>query len=116
MRWWARLAKVALVVLWVGALVGLLAIDDSGKAYAIGGALLTLALGAAVNSWWILPVPALLAVAVIVPLAATDDECFNCSDEGWNLVSWVTALFFVLPAMITLALGVAARRLAASRR
>jgi hypothetical protein len=115
MRWWARLAKVLLVVLWVAALIGLLAVDGSGTAYAAGGALLTVAVGAAVNTWWVVPVPALLAVAVIVPLAASDDECLSCSDEGWNLVSWITFLFFVLPAMVTLALGVAARRLSASR-
>ena len=97
MRWVALLRGVLVIAIWVA------------------GAVLTVATGALLNSWWVLPVPLVIAVAVLPPLILSSDECFSCSDEGWNLVSWVTFLFFVVPATVTLALGVAGRRLAAPR-
>src|SRR4051812_28888201 len=116
MRWKALLRGVVAIVLWAGALVALIAIDPgSGFVYAIGGTILTIALGALLDTLWLLLVPTVIGVLLIVPPYLASGDCFSCSDEGWNLATWIVILLFVVPATVALAAGIVGRRIARGR-
>jgi hypothetical protein len=106
--------RIALLVVWIAVLIGLVAISyDSGLPYAIGGAVVTIAVGALVDRWWAGAVPLLvtvvLLVGIFVVIGGCDGECGG--DDGFlPIVVWFL-LLFTLPATGALLLGVGARRL-----
>jgi hypothetical protein len=117
MRWRALLRSAFVVVVWLAALAGLIAIDPgSGLVYAIVGSLLTIAVGFVLNSFWVLPVPAVVAAVLIVPWYLASGDCYSCGDDGWSLVTWIAILLFVVPATVALGVGVVARTLVRGRR
>jgi len=118
MRWRALLRGAAVIVVWVAALAGLIAIDPgSGLVYAIGGTLLTVAVGALLDTFWVLLVPLALGALVIVPAFLASGDCYSCGeDASWALATWIVILLFVVPATVALGVGVVARRVARSLR
>jgi hypothetical protein len=110
--------RIALLVVWIAALVGLVAVSyDSGLPYAIGGAVVTIGVGALVDRWWVSAVPAVVTVVLVggifLLIGGCDEECGG--DDGFfPIVEWFL-LLFTLPATGALLLGVGARRLSAGR-
>jgi hypothetical protein len=112
MRWGKLLQAVALTGLWAAALFGLGALDaDNGYAYAIGGVILTLALGAWVDSWWLLLAPIGISAVYLTWFYLTDTPCTDCSEEDpAGLAIFLVTVLFTLPAIACIIVGVAARR------
>jgi hypothetical protein len=102
---------VAVLVVWSVAIVALAIGDDSGFVYAVAGGVLTIGVGALIDSLWVLLAPLVLATALLVPLAATDDEGFGLYDDTWGVVIFVALVYFVAPATVALGAGIAARRM-----
>jgi hypothetical protein len=104
--------RIALLVGWIGALVGLVVLDDDGVLYAVAGSLLTIVVGALVDRWWVGAAPAVVTVLVIggflLLAGGCDVECVK--DFGfYTAVGWFLAVFTV-PASTALLLGVGLRR------
>ena len=108
MPWRSPVVRVVVMILWVIALIALAVVN--GWLYAVGGTLLTIGVGALLDSPWILPIPLLLAAALIVPLALSDDEGFSLHDDTYGAVIPAVLLAFVLPATAALGGGIAGRR------
>jgi hypothetical protein len=117
MPWGRRLGTFVVIIAWLAGLIALFAIDHSGKTYAIAGGLLTILVGALLNSWWIVAAPVVVAAAIVLAAAIAGQDCSDCSEEGFTVavVSWITLLLFALPATVALAAGIATRRLMAAR-
>jgi hypothetical protein len=104
-RFWR---DVAVLVVWLAAVAALAIGDDSGIVYSVVGSILTIAVGAVIDRFWVLVVPTIVAALLIVPFYVASGDCFSCGDDGWNLVTWVAILVFVLPATVALGIGVLA--------
>jgi hypothetical protein len=108
--------RIALLFGWIAALVGLVAVsDEHGLVYVVGGALVTVAVGALVNRTWVGAVPALVTILVVggifLLIGGCDDECGG--DDGFvPIVEWFL-LVFTVPATVALLAGVGLRRLSA---
>src|SRR4051794_36863727 len=99
--------RIALLVAWIAALVGLVAVSyDSGLPYAIGGAVVTIGVGALVDRWWVGVVPAVVTLVIVVGIFALiggcDDECGG--DDGLFPIAVWFLLVFTLPATVALLL------------
>jgi hypothetical protein len=120
MRFQTALWNVAVIVVWLGGLVGLAALD-TGTAipYVFGGVALTIAAGALVNRYWVLWVPVgihSLGLLVVFVTNLITDGCQDCSDGGgWGLLIFAGLLIFTIPATAALAIGLGGRRLARRR-
>jgi hypothetical protein len=107
--------RIALLVGWIVALAGLVAVsDDRGLVYIVGGLVVTVAVGALVDRWWVGAVPAvvtfLLVGGIFALIGGCDDSCGG--DDGfWAIVEWFLVVF-TAPATAALLLGVGLRRLA----
>jgi hypothetical protein len=111
--------RIALLVAWIAALVGLVALSTySGLPYAIGGAIVTVGVGALLDRWWVGVVPTVVTIVLVVGIFALiggcDDECGG--DDGFFPIVWWFLALFTLPATVALLLGVGLRRLAPARR
>ena len=111
--------RIALLAGWIAALIGLVAASyDSGLPYAIGGAVVTIAVGAFVDRWWAGAVPLVVTVVLVagifVVIGGCDGECGG--DDGFLPIVWWFLVLFTLPATGALLLGVGLRRLAPARR
>jgi hypothetical protein len=95
-------------VLWVMALIG----PDHDYAYFVGGALVTVALGASVGSWWMLLAPLAATAACLFAAYLLDPSCSGCGEDTWATIPFFTFIFFTLPATGAVALGVLGRRTA----
>ena len=106
--------RVAIVLGWMAAVVGLVALPDGAfPTYAVGGAAVTVAAGALVDRWWVVSVPAivtvLLVAGIFLLIGGCDEDCGG--DDGfWAIVEWFV-LLFTLPATAAMAVGVGARRM-----
>src|SRR3954453_13556326 len=116
MRWRALLRGAAVIVVWVAALAGLIAIDPgSGLVYAIGGTLLTVAVGALLDTFWVLLVPLAPGALVVVPAFLASGHCYGCGeDASWAVATWIVILRFVAPATVVTGVGGGARPVARS--
>jgi hypothetical protein len=104
--------RLGVLVAWLVGLLVLLRIGDSGYAYVFGGALLTVAVGALVDRWWVLLAPALVTLVLIGLILATDPDCSSCAYEGSRYFAlWLPTLLFGIPGVVAMAVGVGARRL-----
>jgi hypothetical protein len=109
--------RIALLVVWVAALLGLAAIShDQGLEYIVGGLVITIAVGALVDRWWVGIVPfvttLLLVGSIFILIGGCDGECGG--DDGFGPIVLWFLLVFTAPATIALLLGVAGRRIATS--
>jgi hypothetical protein len=110
MRW-----RIVLLSGWIAALIGLVALSyDSGLPYAMGGTLVTIAVGVLVDRWWVGVVPAVVTLVLVggifLVIGGCDHECGG--DDGLlSIVEWFL-LVFTLPGTVALLLGVVVRRLA----
>jgi hypothetical protein len=106
--------RIALLVVWIAALIGLVALSyDSGLPYALGGLLVTIGVGALVDRWWVGTVPVVVTVVLVAGIflvaGGCDEDCGG--DDGlFAIVEWFL-LVFTLPATAALLLGVGVRRL-----
>src|SRR2546423_924671 len=97
MRRRAVLWRVAVVVGWVGALVGLVALDpDEASWYIAAGAPLTVLVGAVVNRWWLTVVPYAMALALIAIGLVAGSTCAGCEQED-DVALWITVALAVFP-------------------
>jgi hypothetical protein len=113
--WW----RIALLVGWIAVLVGLVAASyDNGLLYAVGGTVVTVAVGAVIDRWWAGIVPAVVTVVLVAGIFALiggcDDECGG--DDGFLPIVWWFLVLFTLPATGALLLGVGLRRLVPAGR
>ncbi|MDQ2894255.1 MAG: hypothetical protein M3Y09_01175 [Actinomycetota bacterium] len=66
-----------------------------------------LALGALVRRIWIVGVPPAGAVIWLLVAYAMDPSCTNCgSDDTWTVLVLMTMIYLVIPAMLSLLLGI----------
>jgi hypothetical protein len=106
--------RIALLVVWMAALAGLVAIShDEGLEYAVGGSVVTVAVGALVDRWWVGFVPAVVTLVLVggifLLIGGCDGECGG--DDGFiPIVLWFLILF-TAPATLALLAGVGARRI-----
>jgi hypothetical protein len=113
MRDRAVLWRVALLLAWVGAIVGLVYLDSNEASWYIAlGPPLTVAVGAVVNRWWVLWAPVPVTVAFVTITLATEGDCTGACSEPteWQAAVFVTMLIFTLPAVAALGIGVGLRR------
>jgi hypothetical protein len=107
--------RIALLVGWIAALVGLVALPegDDGAAYVLGGVPLTVAVGVLVDRWWVGWVPAAVTVLLVggmfLLIGGCDKDCGG--DDGFGAIVLWFMLLFTIPATFALWTGVAARRL-----
>jgi hypothetical protein len=113
MRKRAVLWRIAVLVGWFGALVGLAALDtDEALWYAVVGAPLTVIVGAVIDRWWAVLAPGVVSAVWIAIALATEPSCSDCNGEDlWGLAIVIIGIGFTAPATAALAIGVAARRL-----
>ena len=107
--------RVALVVGWMAAIVGLVALPGNPYlTYGVLGALVTVAAGALADRWWMAAVPGIVTVLLVggmfLLIGGCDDDCGG--DDGFFAIAKWFLLLFTLPATAAMALGVAGRRLA----
>ena len=102
-----------MVVGWLGAMAGAIALDyPLALAVAIPATLLA---GALLGSWWAVAVP-FAAFAVVFAIAiARDPSCSECGEDPWN-IQFVYGLFVVVPASVLMAIGVGVRQAAKAAR
>jgi hypothetical protein len=105
--------RIALLVGWIGALAGLIALDDDGSLYALGGVPLTVAVGALVDRWWVTAVPSIVTVLLVGGMFALIGGCDgDCGgDDGFGAIVLWFLLLFTIPASFALATGVVVRRI-----
>ena len=105
--------RVAVLVGWIGALAVLIALDDDGSTYALGGLPLTVAVGALLDRWWVTAVPSIVTVVLVGGMFALiggcDGECGG--DDGFGAIVLWFLLLFTIPASFAVATGVVIRRL-----
>jgi hypothetical protein len=113
MRSRAALWRVVVVVVWLGAMAGSIALEyPLALAVAVPATLLA---GALLGSWWATGVP-LAAFAVVFAIAvAQDPSCSECGEDPWNL-QLVYGMVVVVPATALMAIGVGARQAARAAR
>src|SRR3954451_20486502 len=105
--------RVVLRLGWLGALVGLVALEPDGATWYVAvGIPLTLLVGALVDRWWVSAVPYGILATLTVLSLVLDSGCHDCADgDERPLIIWVVLLTFAIPASALLGIGVAARRL-----
>jgi hypothetical protein len=107
MRSRAALGRVAVVVAWLGAMAGAIALDYPALLWVAIPA--TLLAGVLLDWWWAAAVP-WVAVAVLFAVAvAQDPSCSGCGEDPWN-IQFVYAAFVACSLSALMAIGVGARR------
>jgi hypothetical protein len=106
--------RIALLVVWIAALAGLVAIsDDKGLEYIVGGAIVTVAVGAAIDRWWVGFVPGIVTVVLVggifLLIGGCDQDCGG--DDGFGAIVLWFLIVFTAPATLALLAGVGARRI-----
>src|SRR3954464_1971564 len=102
--------RIAVLVAWTAALVGLARIShDEGLEYMVGGLAVTIAVGALVDRWWVAAVPAAATVVLVGGIFAVIGGCGG--DDGFGAIVLWFLLVFTLPASFALVTGTIARRL-----
>jgi hypothetical protein len=104
--------RIALLVAWIGALAGLIALDEEGVLYVLGGVPLSVAVGALVDRWWVTAVPTIVTVVLVGGMFALIGGCDgDCGgDDGFGAIALWFLLLFTIPASFALGTGVVARR------
>jgi hypothetical protein len=104
--------RVALVVAWVAALFGLVALSEA--LYVAAGAILTAAVGALIDRWWAVAVPAIVTVLLVggifLLIGGCDDDCGG--DDGFLAIVLWFLVVFTAPATALMTIGVGLRRAA----
>lgn len=106
--------RIAVLVGWIGGLVGLVALsDDDGTLYVAGGVPLTVAVGALIDRWWVGFAPWVVTVVLVGGIFALIGGCDgDCGgDDGFGAIVLWFLLLFTIPASSALAAGVLTRRL-----
>src|SRR3954466_1323969 len=106
--------RIAVLVGWIAALVGLARIShDQGLESIVGGLAVTIAVGALVDRWWVAAVPAaatvILVGGIFALIGGCDGDCGG--DDGFGAIVLWFLLVFTLPASFALVTGTIARRL-----
>src|SRR3954451_17686907 len=107
--------RIAVLVGWIAALVGLARIShDEGLEYMVGGLAVTIAVGALVDQWWVAAVPVaatvILVGGIFALIGGCDGDCGG--DDGFGAIVLWFLLVFTLPSTAALLLGVLVRRVA----
>ncbi|HEY0630602.1 MAG TPA: hypothetical protein VGC98_00990 [Thermoleophilaceae bacterium] len=104
--------RIAVLVGWLGALVGLVALEpDEATWYVAAGIPLTVLVGALVDRWWVTAVPYGILATLGVLSLVLGSGCPDCSDgDERPLIIWVVLVTFATPASTVLAIGVVFRR------
>jgi hypothetical protein len=110
--------RIALLEGWLGALVGLVALDPNEATwYIAGGIPLTLLVGALVDRWWVTAAPYAVAAVIFAVVLIGGSTCRDCADEdGPALLTTILLATFAIPASAVLGAGVLFRRLPRSSR
>jgi hypothetical protein len=118
MRWGALARNAVVIALWVGAIVGLIALEPRWEvAYALGfGA--TVVAGVVLGRWWALAVPLLVFAVAFFISYVQDPSCSDCGEDPWELQALYGLVLLVLPgiAAMTIGVGISLGALAARRR
>ena len=110
----AVLWRIAVIVAWAAAIVGLVLVDpDQWTWYVVLGLPLTVLAGSIVNRWWVLIAPLVVTVLVTVISLATEGDCTGgCSEPTpWQETFFVLGILFTLPATVALGIGIGLRRI-----
>jgi hypothetical protein len=103
--------RIGVLIGWVGALVGLAALDwDEASWYIAAGLPLTVLVGALIDRWWAVTAPLPVTVVWLVVALLTQDNCVSCEPMEWQVVLEIQFLIFTVPASAALATGVGLRR------
>src|SRR3954447_13709471 len=105
--------RIAVLVAWTAALVGLARIShDQGLEYIVGGLAVTIAVGALVDRWWVAAAPiaatVILVGGIFALIGGCDGDCGG--DDGFGAIVRWFVLVFTAPATAALLVGVNARR------
>jgi hypothetical protein len=102
----------AVIAVWIGGLVGAVALDQNDWTwYFAGGVPLTIVAGALLDRWWASLVPWVLTVILFAVAFVSNPGCSDCGEDSYGLQLVYMMILFTVPATVAMALGVAARRL-----
>ena len=105
--------RVVVLLAWLGAGVGLIALEpDGGTWYIAAGIPLTLLVGALLDRWWVPAVPfGTVATIGILSLVLGSGYADGADGDETSLVLTVLLVVFAIPASALLAVGIGLRRL-----
>jgi hypothetical protein len=103
--------RFCVLLAWAGAMVGFAALDsDIGGLFIWGGVIATVVAGAVVARGWALLAPVVFSAVYFAIIFVQDPSCSDCTEDTWGTIAELIAVFFTVPAVLAMGVGVGLRR------